>query len=313
MADISNNEKDRFVIEDGTNGYDLVINSDGSAAVKSKNTVSTNNSSSTPLGISGSFPGTGEDVTNVGMITINVYSDQASATDGLSVEFSSDNSNWDHTDTFSVPAAIGKTYTVQRVAQYFRIVYTNGIVAQTVFRLQTIFSPFAHKGSTHRINDSISTEDDAELVKSILSAEDTDTGTFDNVKSTDGRLLVSQEVVAPAGTTAIDEQAFGDVSTTSGTDTIYTITNGTTLTIQLLHATAEDETGGSLVELFEDPNGDLSVLNRIGLPLIVNGSFDTEIIGTEYEGDGTRRIVMRRRGYTASAREIGGRWQGFEE
>ncbi len=313
MADLDTNETNEVTVADELGINKLKVNSDGSAAVKGKNKVSTNNSSASTLGISGVFTGTGEDVTDVGMITINVFANQASAADGLSIQFSSDNTNWDHTDEFTVPINTGKTYTVQRVAKFFRIVYTNGVIAQTAFRLQVIFSPFAHKGSTHRISDSLTTEDDAELVKAVLAGEDTDTGDFDNVKVTNGRLLVSQEIIAPAGTTIVDELVFSSVATTSGSDSLYTITNGTTLTIQFLQATSEDATGGSVIELFEDPNGDLSVLNRLGLPIIVNGSFIGAVIAEQFTGDGTRRIVMRRRGFTASARDVGSRWIGFEE
>lgn len=128
----------------------------------------------------------------------------------------------------------------------------------------------------------------------------------------DGRLKTSQIVDTPVGTTEVTQEEFDDVSTTSGDDNTYTITNGETLTIQRFSAGSEEQTGGSVVELYEDPNGDLSVLNIIEA-IFVNGNSRQADVGQQFEGDGTRRIVMRRRGFTGNAREIFARWIGFEE
>jgi hypothetical protein len=143
--------------------------------------------------------------------------------------------------------------------------------------------------------------------------EDSTTG--DNLAvNTDGSInVVNVAVSTPSGGTQVVTENFADVATTSGTDTAYTITNSTTLTLQVFSAGSEENTGGSVTELFEDPNGDLTVLNRIAT-LFTNGqSAPPESIQQDFVGDGTRRIVMRQRGYTAAAREMFGRWQGFEE
>lgn len=301
------------VIEDSTSGVNLTVNADGSLNNFSLSKVSTNNSSATPLGSSGVFMGTGEEVTKVTHVTVSVYSDVASAINGLSIQFSTDNVSWDHKDTFSIPAATGKTFTIQRIAKYFRVVYTNGTTAQSSFRLQVILNATHTKSSTHRIQDSIISDDDAELVKAVLTGQDSVTGNFTDLQSRNNRLLVSQDVEAPAGTTPVTVQAFGDVASTAGVDTYYTITNGYNLTIQQLSAGAEGETGGSIVELFWDPDGDLGVnLERIDTIFIDSATNQIEI-NTTFTGDGTARIVLRRRGYTSSAREMSARWIGFEE
>ena len=117
---------------------------------------------------------------------------------------------------------------------------------------------------------------------------------------------------APANTTPVVVSAFGDVASTTGSDTYYTITNGYTLTIQIFLAGAEYDSAGSVVELFYDPNGDLSVLTRIST-LFVNAASDNAPVNQEFTGNGTRRIVLRKRGYTGTAREIFGQWIGYEE
>ena len=153
--------------------------------------ISTVNSTSTPLGISGVFTGTAEEVTNFGVIVVTTYSDKASATDGLSVQFSSDGTNWDSNDVYTISALSGKTFSFQCPAKYFRVVYTNGVIAQTTFRLQTSLKQIYTKPSSHRIKDSIVGDDDAEIIKAALTGENGD-GSWHNVKTThDGYLAIS--------------------------------------------------------------------------------------------------------------------------
>lgn len=140
-----------------------------------------------------------------------------------------------------------------------------------------------------------------------------DNGNILDVNS-DGTIgVVPTAPSAPAAATVVDQSELGNVASTTGDDLEYTITNGTVLTVQILQGSAEAETGGSVIELFEDPNGDKSVLNQIGIPLVLDGAFDEQTISTNFTGDGTRRIILRRRGFTASSREVNGRWIGFEE
>ena len=309
MADLSNIEKNRTVIE-GSSGTDMIVNSDGSLSVRGVGVISSLNSTSVTLGIGGTFTGTGEDVSSFSTITVAIFSGQASATNGLKLEFSVDNANWDHSDEYTIPANTGKVFSVGVTAQYFRVRYTNGSILQTSFRLQTVFRYFSPKSSSHRVQDSIANDDDVEIVKAVLAGKND--GNFLNVNTTsDGRLMVSQELVVPGTSTQVVQTAFGSVSTTTGTDINYTITNGTILTIQRLSAGAEDESGGSVVELFEDPTGLGTPLTRIEM-LFINGTSASVDVGQDFTGDGTRRIIMRRRGYTASAREMFARWQGYE-
>ena len=122
--------------------------------------VSTANSSAVPLAANAVFTGTSEDLTHYPFISVYVYSDQASAADGLSIQQSSDGTNWDVTDAYTTPAATGKTYSVGRTARYFRIVFANGTAAQGVLRLQTIFSRVAGKDSSVRPQDGRTNESD---------------------------------------------------------------------------------------------------------------------------------------------------------
>jgi hypothetical protein len=102
-------------------------------------TVSANNSSVATLGGGAVFTGTGDDVSNFASIFVSVFADQASAAAGLSVQFSPDNTNWDHTRAIAVSASSGMILSVSPAAKFFRVVYTNGATPNTVFRLQTIY------------------------------------------------------------------------------------------------------------------------------------------------------------------------------
>jgi hypothetical protein len=141
-----------------------------------------------------------------------------------------------------------------------------------------------------------------------------DSDTLTNMKVNDDGSINTVSISASTPSTAVQviQENFGDIATTAGVDTIYTITNSTTLMIQTFAAGSETTAAGSVTELFEDPNGDLTGMNRIDT-IFTNGDNAEVTLGQSFDGDGTRRIVMRQRGYAASAREMFGRWQGFEE
>jgi len=107
--------------------------------VESGNKISILNSSTTTLAGDAVFTGGGDDVSNYASVSILYKSDVAAAASGLSIQFSQDNINWDVQLVGDLGA---KTFQVHRLvpaAQFFRIVYTNGSVAQSFFRLQCIF------------------------------------------------------------------------------------------------------------------------------------------------------------------------------
>ena len=158
----------------------LTLEPDGSLPVTPQGTVSTLNSTADTLDPDEVFTGEAEDVTNVAIAYITVKSDVASAIDGLSIQQSSDGVNWDHTDEFTISAGSGKTFSFQAAAQYFRIVYTNGSTIQSYFRLQTLLKSTYGKPSSHRVADTISDNDDSELVKSVLTGIESN-GVYQNV------------------------------------------------------------------------------------------------------------------------------------
>jgi len=179
----------RTILVDGSDGLlaaDVIAtNGQNGLVAIAPGHVSTDNSTSVVLGADATYTGTYEDVTNFGVIIVTVNASHASATDGLCIDFSSDGTNVDGTDVFTIPASTGKTFSFQTQTKFYRIRYINGSTLQTHFRLQVTLKPYYVKPSSHRIGDSIVAEDDAELVKAVLTGL-APAGDFRNVLVTNG-------------------------------------------------------------------------------------------------------------------------------
>jgi hypothetical protein len=193
--------------------------------------ICTENTTSTPLNASDTFTGEWQSTINYGVIIVAVFSDQASATDGLKLQFSRNGSDYltGSGDVYTIPAGTEKTFSVQPSWEYFRVQYVNGGQDQTTFELSTTLKRTYVKPSSHRIQDNISSEDDAELMKSILTGEDPD-GIFRNVQtSRDGNLTISDNssglAIAEGNVTDKDFiHKFGfapDFDTTDGEVTVW--------------------------------------------------------------------------------------------
>jgi len=159
------------------------------------NVVSTGNSTTTTLGANAAFTGSAEEVKDFATISVFAFSDKSSATNGLQIQWSTNSTNWDDDDTFTLPANDGKFFTFGPEARYFRILYANGSDAQSSFRLQTIYHYINTKPSSHRVAANISDDDDSELVKAVITGKDNVGGSYVNLSVTsDGFLRVVEAV-----------------------------------------------------------------------------------------------------------------------
>lgn len=173
-------------ISDGTDSVDVIpTNGNNGLVVISPNHISANNSTTDLLDANDVYLGISEDTLNYSDIKVSIFSDVASKTDGLEIQFSFDASTWYTTDTYTIVANTCKTFSLACIGRYFRIKYTNSSSAQTTFCLETRLCINTSKGSSHRIDDAISGEDDAELMKSVITGKRAD-GMFDNVSLTNG-------------------------------------------------------------------------------------------------------------------------------
>ncbi len=180
------------IVDRGT-GQAAEVNSNGQLKVVLDGKVDDTNSSNTPLAGGAAFVGVAHETLDYGIIFISVYSDVASATNGLNIQQSCDGTNWDHNDVYTVPAATGKTFSVQPACKYFRVTYTNDVAAQTVFRLSTILKKTNSKPSSRRVRDPIISDDDGELVVAIIKGQNP-AGTYvDFDATTQGNFKISLE------------------------------------------------------------------------------------------------------------------------
>lgn len=133
-----------------------------------KGVVSENNSTNTPLAGGATFTGAAFEILNYGIVFVSVYTDVASAIDGLEIQQSIDGTNWDFVDSYTISAGANENYGVNPHGRYLRVVYNNGVIPQTVFRLLVVAKGNS-KPSSHRVEDRVTTQDDAELVKSVIA------------------------------------------------------------------------------------------------------------------------------------------------
>jgi hypothetical protein len=102
------------------------------------NTVSTDNSTTSTLGISGTYTGTWEDCSNFESIIVALATDQDCT---IKIQFSPDGTNIDSTLTrYFRTNQIEPPHRFTITRQYYRIVIENGPTAQTYMRLQTMMS-----------------------------------------------------------------------------------------------------------------------------------------------------------------------------
>lgn len=159
LADSAN--AGRFVTAGGIGSAMLVNVVSTTGADIMSNAVSTANSSTATLGAGGVFTGTAEDITKYGEVRVTVFADVASATDGLQMQQSSDGTNWDGSDAYTIAAAgNSKTFGAGCAMKFFRVVYTNGGTIQATFRMQTTFHVNATKPSSVRPQDGRTNETD---------------------------------------------------------------------------------------------------------------------------------------------------------
>lgn len=164
---------------------------------------SIDNKSITSLESNGVYTGIGEDVSKYSNIDLNVESDQVSATNGINVQFSSDNINWTTntnigTNTYSVSNSLyNKSYIVEK--KYFRVVYTNGSSAQKKFLISCIFHP-RNKINQDKIQIIDFPDKNVDAFSRLRVSDVTTLAQFKNTQSTD-LILKCENIIGTASKT----------------------------------------------------------------------------------------------------------------
>ena len=122
--------------------------------------VSTLNSSANNLVLNGVFTGIGEDVSAFSNIKISIFTSHAGAVDGLQIQQSPNNIDWDPSDVYTIPATTKRNFSVPVNEKFHRIVYANGATATTAFRLQVVYHTNDKQPSSVRPQDGRSNDND---------------------------------------------------------------------------------------------------------------------------------------------------------
>ena len=141
-----------------------------------ENTIDATNSSTAVLGAGAVFTGAAVEITDFAAINVSVFSDVASATDGLEMQFSPDGTNWDHIHTYSVSANTSYSYNQASEMKFFRIKYTNGAAAQSFFRLQVILKVENVMPSRYTVEQAVKGGQLADIVKGVIYGQTTGGG-----------------------------------------------------------------------------------------------------------------------------------------
>lgn len=244
-------------------------------------TIDSQNSTTTPLGISGVFTGAWVNTLNYSQVVVMVYSDKNSAANGLAIQFSTDGVNVDHQHVYSSTGGSGEEVQVHTHAKFYRVVFTNDGVAQTVFRLQSILRPVMAQGTIIEADDTITNSDDCVLTKSILTGFSTaGGGAFVDVKvSPSGAIQVGGTIVTQDQDTT---GTWGYVSNTLSSGSLTGV--GRCIGIRVF-ANGADGTfninGGNTVTVRNGAGFDMNPRGTVTAPVVnwLSGSLDVTIEG----------------------------------
>ena len=236
----------RVTIASDSTGVLSVDDNGGTLTVDANTTADTGNTTAATLGIGANFTGTGFDLTNYASWSISVFSNVASATNGLKIEWSENNSNWDFSDSSDYVASVGNMITFGRKARYVRVNYTNGVTGQTTFRVfawgHSVFTRQTRKFLKAALTDA----DTAQVVVAAMQGHSSaGGGAWVDVKAN------------PSGALVVDASgSVGGIGTATNIAAQVTVTNSSTAVVAA-RATRRAVTivNNQTVAVYLDPTG----------------------------------------------------------
>lgn len=188
--------------------------------------IDANNTTSTPLGAGGNFTGAWTEIKDYNSINLGVFSDVASATDGLRIEYSFNGVSVHHFHLWTFAGgANGVAYQLAAEFRYFRVNYTNGATPQASFLLQSNLKPTALFPSSYRASQTFTSQSQVILTKGIIVGETTGGGGgYVAVKVNPSGALVADVTgsVTVSGTVAATQSGTWNINNISGTVSLPT-------------------------------------------------------------------------------------------
>jgi hypothetical protein len=142
--------------------------------------VSRGNSTNIPLATNTTFTGSTDDVTSYEEIDVNIAGSPSNAPGSLYFQFSPDGINWDVNIWVSGSELSGLINVVPQclrvVLPYFRVIYTNGNIAQTEFRLTVVYHRTSGTRLTRYLNQPVDFSEPVENVQAFMAGRNVDGG-----------------------------------------------------------------------------------------------------------------------------------------
>ena len=198
---ITHSDRARTLIDTNNEARTIAITPEGYLQTQSagfSGIESAGNSTDVLLAAGEIFTGEWEEITDYAIIKVFIFADQEGSLGGLKFQQSPDQITID-SEVYEYTNGSPKLFTPNPIAKWFRVVYTNGAVDQTVFNLSVIYSFVYTKPSSHRLGDRVIGNDDAELVKAIIACRNETDDEYYNVGiqrplSIEGRSIYAQNI-----------------------------------------------------------------------------------------------------------------------
>jgi len=161
---------------------DIIDAIGGNLMVQGRHLTSTSNSTTTPLAGDGVYTGTGEIIAAYQATHISIVTDVDSAVNGLEIQYSQDNTNWDNVETHTVIGGKPEQIVSPHNGLYFRLKFTNGSVAQSYLRVQVMHHGMPIGNKLERIDGDIQDNHMVQSVRALLAGKGSN-GSYYNVET----------------------------------------------------------------------------------------------------------------------------------
>lgn len=151
----------------------LSVDTRGALRIGSDSHTDTGNSTTATLLAGAVFTGTALNMSPYASWSLTIFSNVASATDGIEIQWSADATNWDFADKQTYVAGVGNSITFGHKNHYVRLVYTNGSTNQTTFRVHAMAIRIATRQTRKFVGNDIVDQDTAQIVTAAIQGHTT--------------------------------------------------------------------------------------------------------------------------------------------
>jgi len=260
--------------------------------------VNAANSTTSLLAPNATFTGTAVDTAaqNIASLQVLAISNVASAANGLQIQWSSDNSNWDNVDSTSLTGGSECLVTSGVYSRYFRVVYTNGSSTQVggYFRLQTCIQATATQATTKDLPNQITSSDNALITHSVIAGKSVTGAYTDQAVDTYGN---GQVIIGGAGADAFGRARVSEAQTLLDLNFLYSSRPELTQTVVVGTGSAAKTSGVSSVTLTTGGTGSTSGVDFQSKEYAIYEPGKSHLVDITGQMVGYKRYVRQQVGY----------------